>query len=608
MAKKNKKRRAQKTRQRKQEKRKQNRKTASAPVNHLSAHGLKRLVQDVDLEECGLVASFAAAVTELDERVEGMLKAPLQVGYPELLALRTELEAEVISEERVDAFLTALEKIASARKAYGALMAGLEEDSFIDVLWREVFGSLREGLSDSKLRIRAELFLDHYGPAAEMNGTDLESLASRLGVDQDHLQELQTKALAHPALIRFAEFYSHLVERAKFSALYPLLTESERRTALAELDAAWAERMRGSKLADRVLVFLGLKKDDELAVLAAMAAGLHLTLPLDGSSWIEVQTDPESAMARLSLAAQQLATAPDESVALLEGLELDSELALRADEILVSAFLALGDKESLARATEQALARLEKGEVPEGLDPAMPRLFFERFQSWPGDSQGIDWEKASLGTPSPKGTLATAIAHFRSGLESGFFFAWESVIRQEQGLPLTAFQEGYLSGLPPEEGRLEFIDGLPRPKQGWDQELRDLVARVQEEASELMHEPDEPGYWLSLRTVVRERAVELTNPGGLCDPWEALDAETRYRMDRELCFDALRESGPVPFFATLIQLRRSVIAVDPSPEDFLSRLEEELAGPMLSSLKEWLALAEDAGLASRLALFDYDLQ
>lgn len=602
--------RAQKTRQRKQNKRKQNKKKSSAPVAHLTANGLRRLIRDVDLDACGLTAGFLEGLKELDSRLSNefagawsMVAAP---GYQQLLELRAELEEKMLTEERVDKFMRALEKLATARRAYGALVNGLEDDTFIDVLWREVFVCLKDGLEDEQLGLRAQLFLPDFAPASDMEPTDLGVLGASLGVDQDKLKDYQRQLMAHPALIRFAELYPHLVARAKYSALHPLLTKAERGATLAELQICWAKSVTETALGRRVSLLLGLESEQLLSVLAVLGSAMHANHPLDLSSWTELQTAPDSQEAVLALASNQLVATPDESVVLLRELDLAPELALRGDEVLSSAYLALDKPELLRANAQQALARVKEGSVPEGLDPMVPTIFFQRFLDWLSpECEAIDWRLATKDVDcQPHQSLEESVSYLRLGLESGFHFAWEAVIRDEQDLPLGPVQSNYLEGLPAQQGRLEYIDGMPRPALSWAQELRAIAERATvSEDSELFLDPESPGYWPALCATLRERAIELGNPGDLCDPVTALKPEHRFALDREICHQELEELGGADFFRCLLRLRASAIATDASLDDLLSGLEESLKTEMAGCLTAWLRL-DSGSLASRLALYD----
>ncbi len=308
----------------------------------------------------------------------------------------------------------------------------------------------------------------------------------------------------------------------------------------------------------------------------------------------------------MTLAAQQLAETPDEAAALLEGLEVGPEVSLHADEVLTSAYMALDQPDKLKSQAEGALARVAAGQLPEGLDPAVPRVFFNRFLSWLGPSPKIDWRASSDGVPTLDDSEGSkGLLPFLQSLDSGFRFAWETAIRGEQGLPLSEFQQNYLAAMPKEEGRLEYIDGMPRPSASWNDELNGLLAEVLEDEDrlEVFLDPESPLNWRQLSSLVRERAMELDNSKGVCDPLATIESGTRFELDRRWCLRQHQDHGPAALLGSMVQLRASLIEKAPELDEFLAPLGRDSSFEASQSLKTWLNLEDGADLASRLALY-----
>ncbi|MBC8275535.1 MAG: hypothetical protein H8E40_11295, partial [Chloroflexi bacterium] len=65
-------------------------------------------------------------------------------------------------------------------------------------------------------------------------------------------------------------------------------------------------------------------------------------------------------------------------------------------------------------------------------------------------------------------------------MEGGEFLRWEAVVRDEQGLPLTAKQSEALDELLSfsDDDSVHYIDGLPRPSESWYEIVREIAPKL----------------------------------------------------------------------------------------------------------------------------------
>src|SRR5208283_5042237 len=84
---------------------------------------------------------------------------------------------------------------------------------------------------------------------------------------------------------------------------------------------------------------------------------------------------------------------------------------------------------------------------------------------------------------NPRG-LQEAVENFIHKMEKADFLAWEAVVANEQGLPLTEKQQDELDGLldfsdeEEEEERVLYIDDIPRPSEPWYAILNKIVPHL----------------------------------------------------------------------------------------------------------------------------------
>jgi hypothetical protein len=164
----------------------------------------------------------------------------------------------------------------------------------------------------------------------------------------------------------------------------------------------------------------------------------------------------------------------------------------------------------------------------------------------------IDWALATVGVPTEDllsgldlakpGDLAEAIASLTSMIEHGDYLAWEAVVRQEQGLPLSEVHESQLDELfsfvddeneEDDEERILYINGFARPVEPWYKTARRLAPRLLlpvVHTDDVWRDVDLEG-WQTLRAALKNHASGLSLPQGTATPLEVVPAELSHRLD-----------------------------------------------------------------------------
>jgi hypothetical protein len=134
-------------------------------------------------------------------------------------------------------------------------------------------------------------------------------------------------------------------------------------------------------------------------------------------------------------------------------------------------------------------------------------------------------------------------------IKTGYFLRWEAVLCQEQGLPLTKKQKKALAELinfgDEEDGRILYINEIPRPREAWHEIARKIVPHILREpfrtvdgGNWAMHEG-----WPDLVGVLKKYGRDLSLPQGVESPLDIFPPDLRHKLWLQLCFDALGGLG-----------------------------------------------------------------
>jgi len=147
------------------------------------------------------------------------------------------------------------------------------------------------------------------------------------------------------------------------------------------------------------------------------------------------------------------------------------------------------------------------------------------------------------------GNLDEALDNLIYAIGARYFWQWDAVMRQEQGLRLTDEQKTMLDNLlyfgDSTDDPILYIDGLPRPSEPWYETARKIVPR-------LLVEPfktEEATWWATtegwpaLVEVLETHARDLPLPQGVESPLGIFSPDLRHRLWLQVCFDALSGLG-----------------------------------------------------------------
>jgi hypothetical protein len=145
--------------------------------------------------------------------------------------------------------------------------------------------------------------------------------------------------------------------------------------------------------------------------------------------------------------------------------------------------------------------------------------------------------------------LQEAVENFIDKMEKNDFLAWEAVMSQEQGLPLTAAQRATLDDLlgfgDSENEPILYIDGIERPNEPWYVILNKIVPHLLVEplrTTDVPYEVQSEG-WRRLVRCLNEYAGGLSLPLGVASPEEVVPVELRHKLWLQDCFDTLSGLG-----------------------------------------------------------------
>ena len=158
------------------------------------------------------------------------------------------------------------------------------------------------------------------------------------------------------------------------------------------------------------------------------------------------------------------------------------------------------------------------------------------------------FEDIDLTTPY---SVDEALRGFVDDLEAGYFLAWEAVVCQEEGLPLTkpqkkALRELVSFGAPEDDERILYIDGLPRPNAHWYDIAKTLVSHlVETEPFDTLNGGREGicEGWPDLLDVLETHASNLSLPEGVETPIDIFSPEIRHQLNLQYCLVPLGGLG-----------------------------------------------------------------
>jgi hypothetical protein len=142
-----------------------------------------------------------------------------------------------------------------------------------------------------------------------------------------------------------------------------------------------------------------------------------------------------------------------------------------------------------------------------------------------------------------------AVEDFISKMDKDDFLAWEAVMAEEQGLPLTKKQEVALGELlnfgDGGDNRVLYIDEIPRPIEPWHVILNKIVPHILVEPFRTAdaHYGVHSEGWRNLVDCLAEHADSLSLPIGVFLPLEVVPLELHHKLWLQDCFDALSGLG-----------------------------------------------------------------
>ena len=144
--------------------------------------------------------------------------------------------------------------------------------------------------------------------------------------------------------------------------------------------------------------------------------------------------------------------------------------------------------------------------------------------------------------------LGECIDNLIFNIKKGYFFIWEAVVREEQGLPLSEEQEDALDDLldfTDDDGPILYIDEIPRPSEPWYEIVRKIPPKLMlipfktfDIHDEIYHEG-----WIELADCLKDYAYDLSLPEGVSTPIEVVPPDIRHKLWLQYCFDELSGLG-----------------------------------------------------------------
>ncbi len=240
-------------------------------------------------------------------------------------------------------------------------------------------------------------------------------------------------------------------------------------------------------------------------------------------------------------------------------------------------------------------------------------------------ARDIDWVQATHRVPvcpvfedldlSSIDGVEEALDAFLSTLEGDQYLVWEGVIREEQGLPLTARQEDLLDELldfGDEDGdRILSINEHERPTRPWYEDLRELAPNLLSlpiHSDGADHEVQFDG-WRRIAEALEDHGEGLSLPTGVAEPLEVVPADLRHQLWIQTCCEVLMGIGDHEAATSSLRSPNEQDRVD----ELVELLEEhrdsvEALGLTLQRLREYLVLpGEEQGLFEDLLTKALDL-
>jgi hypothetical protein len=142
-----------------------------------------------------------------------------------------------------------------------------------------------------------------------------------------------------------------------------------------------------------------------------------------------------------------------------------------------------------------------------------------------------------------------AVEDFISKMDKDDFLAWEAVMAEEQGVPLTEEQEAALGELldfsDGGDNRVLYIDDIPRSNEPWHVILNKIVPHILVEpfrTADVLYDVHSEG-WRNLAACLAEHGDCLSLPIGTFLPLDVVPPELQHKLWLQDCFDALSGLG-----------------------------------------------------------------
>lgn len=152
--------------------------------------------------------------------------------------------------------------------------------------------------------------------------------------------------------------------------------------------------------------------------------------------------------------------------------------------------------------------------------------------------------------PEEMHRIEEAFHNFVAAIEDHEYLAWEAVVCQELGLPLTASQRRELDGLTDfgdgsGEDRVLYINGVPRPSRLWYDALGTIVPYLlldRFRTADVQYAVVTEG-WPSIAAALEQHGADLSLPEGVHEPLGVIPDELRHRLWLQSAFDDLSGLG-----------------------------------------------------------------
>lgn len=165
--------------------------------------------------------------------------------------------------------------------------------------------------------------------------------------------------------------------------------------------------------------------------------------------------------------------------------------------------------------------------------------------------EGLHLDLSGRAAPDPF-ALQQAVETFVSALDDGTFLRWEAVVREEQGLPLSAAHEQALHDLGSlhdedheDDEPVHWIDDCARPNEPWYATLRRLAPRLVLDRFVTSHGnyADEERWGADVLAAVERHAAELSLPPECTDARDVLPSALWHRLKVQPIFGLLSGVG-----------------------------------------------------------------